>query len=448
MAPRPRRNLLRLLGTTAIAVLAGCNTSPDDPGEPPPEAGTERSPRADQPATQTDAGTPTDPATRTQNPATAPLGSGSGRLPEEPWPLLRRGVSNGAYLPAGPRFAEEPAAEWRIEPSVPPDQTRYTPEFTTPVIADGRLYTVNRLRFGTNVERPDRHFLRAYDAATGDERWERAIRHGSASSVPTNPAVGDRVVLVGHDRMLRAVGLASGTEAWRRTLGEPVHAVYPGRDRTYVRAHRSVVAIEATNELAWFPGALARGDRNLYVAVSRRVLAFDPATGDLRWRRTLPAGDGGYGVRRLVTVAGGVLALQHSGDLYALTETRKEVWRADDRYDSMATDGTRVYAVTNGTLRSLDVVTGTRQWERRCADIAGCDPTGRFGQPVVTDGALYATLDPGGLVAVRPDDGTVRWRLDGTTNAQRLALGTDAIYGVGGRDDPLVRFGRSGTDRG
>lgn len=335
--------------------------------------------------------------------------------------------------------------DWQVVPTNPYED-RYTPEFTKPVIADGRLYTVNRLRFSTMVERPDRQFLRAYDATTGEELWEYAFQHGNSAFLPPSPVVGDGVVLVGHDQRLRAIGPAEGNEMWRRNLGEVIHAVYPGVDRTYVRAHRSVVAVNGNDTRAWtkefeeFPGALARGDDNLYVAVSRRVLALDPATGDVRWRQTLPAVGGGHGVRSLVTVAGGVFVLQNSGDLYAFSGGGERIWRADDRCDSLSTDGSRLYAGTKGTLRALAVATGKKVWELRCGDLAGCDSASRFGKPAVTDSALYASLDSGLLAAVRPDDGTVLWSLDETTGFEHLALGSDAVYGVGSEDEPLVRL--------
>jgi outer membrane protein assembly factor BamB len=335
--------------------------------------------------------------------------------------------------------------DWQVVPTTPPDQY-FTPDFTNPVIADGQLYVVNRYWFGPNEASPDQHLLRAYDTTTGDERWAFTIPQGPGRSVPTRPAIGDGVVLVGQGRRLHAVGIAEGSEAWSRRLDGAIDAIYPTRDRTYVKAHWSVVALNARSERTWtrefdaFPETLARGNDNLYVAAGRRLLALNPATGDVRWQRMLPAVAGGYAVKSLVTVADGVFALQNGGDLHAFSETGTHVRHADGRYRSLSTDGSRLYARTEGTLRALAVTTGTKEWEVRCEDLADCDSAGGFRKPVVTDTALYSSHSSGRLVAVRPTTGTVLWTLDAPTDFDHLSLGSDAIYGVGFEFEPLVKL--------
>lgn len=422
-----RRTLLRSLGPIAGALFAGCSTSTNETAEGPPTPSPTKSPTA----TETQTGTA--------------LTGGAGPLPEKSWPLPHRGITNGGYLPGGPLFKTEPEVDWQVVPSTPPDQS-FSPDFTVPVINDDRLYTVNRLWFGPNEEGPDQHFLRAYDTATGDELWEFTIPAESGRDIPTRPAIGDDVVLVGQGQRLHAVGIAEGVEQWSRELDESIEAVYPTRDQTFVKTNRSVVALNSDAAHAWtkkfeaFPETLAQGTANLYVTVSRRLLALDPTTGDVRWSQMLPAVDGGYAAKNLITVADGVFALQHSGDLYAFSKTGRQVWQADDQYGSLSTDGSRLYATAEDILRAFAVTTGDRLWELRCEDVKDCNSSGSFRKPVVTDSALYASHSSGRLVAVRPNNGTVLWSLEAPTDFDNLSLGPDAIYGVGFEFDPLVKL--------
>lgn len=445
-----RRTFLEYVGITAGALLAGCNTPSDGTPDTPSTSTATKSPsETKEIGTPTDAekSRPTESSTETDTPPASELAGGTGPLPEKVWPLPHRGISHGAYLPDGPLFESEPVVDWQIVPKTPSDRP-FTPNFTTPVIADGRLYTVKKHRFGANQASPDEHFLRAYDTSTGDERWEFTIPQGSGRSLPTRPAIGDEVVLVGRGQRLHAVGMAEGSEAWSQEFDKVIDAVYPMQDRTYVKAGWSLVTLNANTDRAWtkefdaFPEILAQGPDNLYVAASRRLLALDPTTGNVRWQQTLPTVEGGYAIKRLITVAAGVFALQASGDLYAFSNTGRQVWHADDQYRSLSTDGSRVYARTmsEGMLRALAVPTGKPVWEVRCQDLPECESEGSFHKPVLTDTALYTSYSSGRVVAVRPTDGTIIWTVAGPTDFAHLSLGSDAIYGVGFGMDPLVKL--------
>lgn len=438
MPSRSRRALLQSIGATGISLLAGCNTASEE--TPATTAGTT-------PESATETPTPTESeTTETESETPAEIAGGPGPLPEAVWPLPHRGPTNGAYLPDGPVIDAEPVIDWQVEPSVPPDEDHNAPEFTAAVIADGRVYTVNRLRVTPEIQRPEAHFLRAFDTTTGEEVWEYTIEHGSGRDIPTWPAVGDGVVFVGQEDRLYAVGLASGTEAWSRTFAEPIDAIYPSRAWTYVQAHHSIVALAADTEQRWskefesVPDTLATGTDTMYVTVSRQLFALDPPTGDVRWNKPLPAVGDGDAVKDLVAVEGGVFALQHSGDLYAYDTSGTRVWRSDARYQSIATDGERLYAGSEGLLRALAVGTGRPVWEVACEDVAECEADSTFRKPVVTEGAVYTSLPSGRLIAVRPTEGTIRWGLDTTMDVMHLSLGPDGIYTGGGELDPLVKL--------
>ena len=436
MPSRPRRTLLRSIGATGIALLAGCNTASEETTETTTGTTTAST-------TETTTSTETEATTDEAEPP-AEMAEGPARLPKTVWPLPHRGPTNGGYLPDGPRLETEPVIDWQVDPTVPPDQDHYAPEFTEPVIADGRLYTVNRLRITPEVERPEAHFLRVFDTTTGEQAWEYPIEQGPDRGMPTSPAVGDGVVLVGQGTELYAVDPGTETEAWSRTFAEPIDAVYPSRDWTFVNAHHSIVALAPDTEQRWtkdvdsVPDAMATGTDAVYVAFNRQLLALDSTTGDVRWQASLPAGEDGIAVNHLLAVEGGVFALQHSGDLHAYNTAGERVWAGEERYQSISTDGARLYAGGDGLLRALSVGTGATVWEVDCEDVAECAAGSTFRKPVVTDTALYTSLTSGRLLALGPSDGTIRWGFDPPMDVMHLSLGSDAIYALGGELDPLV----------
>jgi len=443
---RHRRTFLKSVGVISSTLLAGCNANPDGAGKSPQQTtneGTGEVEPTDTPRRTQSTTSPPDTETPTATPA-SPLGDDPGPLPEETWPLPSRSITNGLYLPDGPTFDQEPTIDWQVQPSVAVEQDHFDPNFSTPVIADGRLFVVKQLIYGTMQSPPERHLLLAYTARSGEKRWEQPIRHDSSYKPPAAPALRGDEVLVGHDRSVRAYGFDDGTGLWRRSIGEPIYAIYPTPRQIYLRTHRSIRAVSAgggdpwTTELDHFPGAMAIGLRNLFVGVSRRLLALDPETGTTRWNRTLPA-TGGYGIDELVTVAGGVVVRQNSGDLYAFDDSGKPVWHLDGANRSISTDGARLYTGAEGRLRALDVGTGSPVWELACASLEGCDSTRSFGTPVITNGAVYAPIDSGHLVAVRPDDGSLQWSTKLTHRVEAITLDQEALFSVGDEREPLIR---------
>lgn len=446
MPPLHRRSVLRAIGAVSTGFVAGCNASPDQSASSPLPTTGEPTTDADQSGTSstaTDTSTPTDTQTRTETPAPAFSGE-PGPLPDATWPLSYRGVTNGSYAPNGPRFDRDPVVEWRIEEPVTGEQESFDPRLTHPVIADGHLYTTKKLTHGPNQAAPEQHYLLSFDAASGTERWRQSIREGPAFKFPTAPAVGGQTVLVGHDRVLRAHAAETGEERWRRDLGEPIYAIYPTADRIYVRAHRSIYGLGLDGTVTWsteldnYPGDLVLGTRNLYVGASRRLRALDPETGERRWARTLPATKA-YGIRRLVSVDGGVFGLQHSGDLYTFDDNGQPAWRPDGSFGAMSTDGGRLYTSAEGVLRCFSVAGGKQVWELQCTDLEGCDSARYVGKPVLTNEIVYVPIDGGILAGVDPGDGSVQWSITTDRDVPQITIGDDGIYSIGDYEESIER---------
>lgn len=429
MPPLQRRAFISSLGATGVALLAGCGSNTGNSESTP--VGTTTTP----PTTTTTSST----TTNTTDASPPPLGEGPGPLPDATWPLPHRAASNCALLPDGASLSGDAAEDWRANATRGSAETRYTPEFSQPVIADGHVIAANRLLFGPNVEAPDKQFVRAFDANSGDQTWQYTIGSESdeaARGLPTTPAVWDDVVLVGHGETVRAVALDDGTDAWRRSLDTEIHAVVPAAEQVYVRGHRSIVALRGEDTRAWstpleaYPDQLAVGHRHLYVSTSRRVHALDPESGKEQWSVELPAVHGGYAVSRLATVRNGVIAMQNTGDLYGISDDGERSWTSERRYDAFVTDGTRVYVSSGGTLRALAVPTGEQQWVQPCSDVPNCGTETDFVPVALTDDSLVVAGNDGGLLGVSPTDGTPRWSLPDAPRLEGVALGPDALYGV------------------
>lgn len=428
-----RRALLRSLSAASLVSLGGCVWN-DDGSEP----------TMSEPAT-TEATT-----TKPTEEATSPsVGGGPGPLPVEAWPLSFRSTSNCPLLPDGPSFSDEAREDWHVEPTVPPGEDPFSLKFSEPVVADGQVIASNRLRFTTNAEAPDTQLVRAFDADSGEQTWKYTI--GSESDpagrdLPSTPAIWDDNVLIGHGQTVRAVDIEDGTESWRRSLGTKVHAVVPVGTLAYIRAHRSIIALQRKDSPAWttpledFPETLAVGHRYLYISVGRRIHALDSEDGEERWSVELPAVEGGWALSRLVAVEGGIISIQNSGDMYAFDNDGVRRWRSDTRYDAFVTDGKRVYARSGEALRALAVPTGERLWERTCSDLPNCDGGTKFGPAVLTGDSLVASLDDGGLLGVTPADGATRWSLDDVPRFEGLALDSDALYGISDNGTLLSRI--------
>ncbi|MFB6081810.1 MAG: PQQ-binding-like beta-propeller repeat protein [Halanaeroarchaeum sp.] len=438
MPPLDRRALLRSLGDGSVALLGGCAST--DPGGPTTATTATTPPPTDTTTAPTDTTRPPDDGAVT-------LGGGTAPLPTLVWPQSRRGPANGAYVGDGPALEEPPTATWSVEPTGVPDADRYTPVFSAPVADDARVYVANRLRYGTMVSAPDRQFVRAFDRSSGEQVWEHAIGSRSEPAprdLPTTPAVAGEAVLVGMGRTVRAIAAERGDTRWTRSLAEDVHAVVPTADRSYVRAHRSVVALDGEGAVDWetplegFPASLAVGEALAYVSVSRRVYALDRDTGEVRWTTPLPAVEGGYGVDRLVAVAGGVLAVQNTGDCYGIRADGDRVWHAAAGRRGVASDGTTAYVSEGDALVALDVASGGRRWRRACDDLEECGPEVEFGAPILVAGTLLVPFGTVEVGAFEPGDGSLRWRLEAPTRFVSLAATDDALLGVGDESSPLV----------
>ncbi|ELZ20287.1 PQQ repeat protein [Halosimplex carlsbadense 2-9-1] len=293
-----------------------------------------------------------------------------------------------------------------------------------PTVADGTVYT-------TNMDTT----LYAVGAEEGRARWSARM------AGPGLPVVAGDALAVGvDDSHLRGVGRADGDERWTARL--PAGDRFPYR-RPAVAAESVLAPTElglvafdpTTGEVRWrYRTGLstarhpAVADGTVYVGgADAYVHAVDAATGDRRWwTKTATA------VETPVAAAhGAVYAGTADGTVVALDGATGEVrWRGevDDRPERLAVDGGHVYVGTGGGLVALRADSGERCWryDGFSPSYAGglaASPDRIFATETGSDGDI-----PGTIVALDPASGEVAWRFAGA--ADRLTSGPAVVDGA------------------
>jgi len=438
--PRPsRRALLELLGTGTAAMLAGCEAgAPTDAasGSGSPTASPSEPPTAT--STGTDSGTEASTSTPIDRDCTALP------RPEAAWPVPRRSPARDGYAPS--QQAPETAPEVALEAEPSTHDTDAHPSYGQPVVASSDLYLTNHLDRGP--ERPMYGHVHALDAGSGDRRWAS----GRLRS-PSSPVVwGDLVVVVAEtesrETLVVAFDRADGTRRWTRQ--------FAARDRGFARAgdhlylaleedsDRGTVRALADDGTTVWRREAALGDPvnegptvgtdAVYAATRRgRLHALDREDGGTRWIQQFehPVEPMPFVSDLVVTDCGAIAVVE--GDLKALDGEGTLVWETAGEHGQMATDGATVYLpaeLPDGgrAVRTLSAATGEVRWTVQGA-------VQRFQPPVLTSDTVYVPFDDG-IVALAREDGTERWRTDGSPGELALADGT--LYGID--DDALVAF--------
>jgi len=448
MPSQSRRAYLRALALGGASALAGCpgngatdSDTPASDGEgTPPDSTTTNEPTPTATATRNETPTETPTETATDEPTTTAtpeprLGGAVTPRSDADWPLPDRSAANDAYAADGAVSGESPSVAWRTGARRPDGVSdNYDPVFGPPVVADGRVYIANGLTYGPQLSLPHRQQFRAFDAATGEELWTHEISDETDGvPEPEDAVVGEDAILVAAGQRLRVLDPATGEARRTQTFPDGIETVTPAGDRTYVVADDTVHALGPDGDTEWTTTATvhvgarpALGTDHLYVGgSSKQLYALDPATGDVRWNRTVEhhSGDGPLAVYDVVAVGGGVLVRRANETVYAYDDAGEQVWYSTGGYRSLATDGSRVYCGREtGAVRALDVATGDRRWEREYGLDGGVE------RPIVAGDRLSLT-DGESLVAARSDNGTEDWRT--RADAGNLVAGSDGLVGVG-----------------
>ncbi|WP_197527201.1 PQQ-binding-like beta-propeller repeat protein [Pirellulimonas nuda] len=295
---------------------------------------------------------------------------------------------------------------------------------STPVVFDGKLYTLCRDKPGTELEAEK---VVCADAATGKVLWEHVFNvylsdvpdtRVGWSSVVCDPATG-RVYAQGVCGYFCCLDGKTGKPEWERSLHEEFGflSTYGGRTNFPVVYKDTVITSAVV--IGW-------GDTpqwGLMAKPAHRFMAFDKKTGELRWLAgtSLIPQDTTYSSPALVTLDGQDLLVFGSGDgkAWALQAgTGKQVWsyplsrRGINTSPVVGPDG-RVYIgqseenVVGSTMGLMAALDGTKTGAMELGDELWLEPQAMVGKsgPILVDGRVYAVTDTGKLLVYDAQSG-------------------------------------------
>ena len=265
--------------------------------------------------------------------------------------------------------------------------------------------------------------LQAFARETGDLVW--------TAEAPSmwRPALGAGRVFVADADTIRAVDASTGTEVWQRPLAQPLTAPLTWDSGWLIVATDggALLGVRADDGQPVWTRDLGSTTRQPAAALSTglvvvslensTVVALDRGTGEVRWTRTLA------GTLSAPAAAGDrVFVGTTSNDFYALDPgTGKELWhwRVGGDIVGAAVDGDVVYfASLDNILRAVNRSNGNQRWKTEV-------PTRPALPPVAFGGVVLIT-------GVAP-------RVDGWVGRTGAVMGSHRVLADGGGDDSMLQ---------
>lgn len=288
---------------------------------------------------------------------------------------------------------------------------------STPIVMGGKLYTLVRDQPGTELEGEK---VVCVDAATGEKIWEYRFNvylsdvpdtRVAWSSVCGDPETG-RVYAQGVCGYFCCLEGDTGKLVWDRSLHEELGllSTYGGRTN-FPLVYRDTVIISAV-VIGW-------GDTpqwGLLAKPAHRFMAFDKATGELRWLNgtTLIPDDTTYSTPALARIEDQDVLVFGSGDgkVWSLkAATGEHVWsyplsRRGLNVSPVVGDDDTVYSgqseenVVGNTMGAVVAIDGKQSGELKLGDERWIAPEEMVGKssPILVDGRLYTITDTAKMV--------------------------------------------------
>lgn len=339
----------------------------------------------------------------------------AGRPSANDWPQFRGPRGDGTALDRGIR------KDW----SVRPPQVRWRVAlgddgYAGPSAAQGRVFIVDH--------DGDRDIVRALRLSDGSEIWRTAYAdasnhsYGFARATPT--VFAGRLYTLSREGRLHCLDVTNGKIVWRRSLTEEFAGKPP----------------------MWGYTAPPFVDRGAVVVCpggkDAAIVRLDPATGETRWK----GGEGdvpGYGMPVVTTLAGKrqYVMTVWTGFVGIDTESGRVLWR----FPWETRDGTNVA----DPIPADGGVFISSSYDMGCAlldiDAAGARPRwqnkeirAHFNTPVLHNGFLYGTGDPGYLVCLDARTGAARWKQSGFEKGGVVAVDGVLLAVNGSRGDVVM----------
>jgi outer membrane protein assembly factor BamB len=387
-----RRRFLRDVGAAATVLAAGCLGDGD--GGTPTDAGAGGGGgRTDTPTatpTPTPTATPTETPTSTDEAAACAEGETFAAVAGGDWPQHAGNARKTSHNPAAEVAAADLGEAWRRS---------LARSVFDPMVVGDRV-----------VVNSDADYVYAVDAEDGGTVWAQS---GVAHAVRGN------TVVVSEGKRLFGFDVERERKRW----------TYRFEDRP--GAFVSATLADGTIYAAYAYDPESENDPcNPFHA----VVAVDVQKGTERWSGNFDQVRCGGRTGRTdgPTVAGGRVFVGVENDgLYALDAgdgTPQWRWPLDEPSGTPVATGCSVLFRDGEALLAVDPATGDRRWRVRI------DPAA-----VAADDELaYVTTGEGRVVAVDVTTGAIRWTADAgaATTGTPVAIGPDAVYGVGGGTGP------------
>jgi outer membrane protein assembly factor BamB len=269
---------------------------------------------------------------------------------------------------------------------------------SSPVVSGDTVY-VGETRFDWQVS--------AFDAATGDMRWQ--FNTGKQTGIST-PAVADGVLFITTGQSILAIDASAATPAVPAT---PAAEGSPESGSVAAGMERGGPA--RTGEQPG-PGPTGRPVEQWRIAGSP-ITGEPVVVGDVVY---VASGGGGLGLVSAIDVATGSVIWSIETNDIALGVT-------------LAVSGKSVFVGTNtGELLALVAASGTEQWTFQAAD--------QLGSPVVANGVVYAGDRAGNLYAVDVATGALLWQEATGSFGVSPAVANGMVIAGGGQDSVLYAF--------
>jgi outer membrane protein assembly factor BamB len=306
--------------------------------------------------------------------------------PNADWPLPGGNLAQAMeHVDAAPDFQ----VAWRSGFGRGSDRSWHVT--ATPVVADGRIYTMDG---GATVS--------AFDAKTGREIWRRDLavrtkRDKEAFGGGLAYADGKLFVTSGY-RFAAAVDAATGAILWRTTVDEPIHAaptVGGGRVYAETTGDDLLTFDTATGATGWSYQAIteparilmagspaAEGDAVVAAFASGELVAVEADNGNGLWSVVLSKSNRNSALSEIRDIPG-----------------RPAIYKGD------------VYAVSHsGLFDAVDLRTGAERWSLPITSVSSAWPAGDV---------VYATDISGLIICASRENGQVYWITDLNKNVKK-----------------------------
>jgi outer membrane protein assembly factor BamB len=319
-------------------------------------------------------------------PAALSAASAGAKTETADWPGFRGPARNG--IVRGPRIA----TDWSASPPVELWRRQIGPGWSSFAVRGDLLYT--------QEQRGDDEIVACHNVTTGEPVWRhrdaaRFWESNAGAGPRATPTLGNRrVYTFGATGILNALDARDGSVVWSRNAASDTATKVPGwgfassplvvDDVVVVAVAGRLVAYDlATGSLRWFGPEGGHGYSSPHLATidgvaqilllnGRGATSVAPADGKLLWEYPLPSGT--RIVQPALTAAGDVLV--HDGEGNGVRRiavahgpggwTVKERWTSDGLgpyFNDFVVADDHAFGFDGNYLACIDLETGKRQWE-------------------------------------------------------------------------------------